>query len=199
MKKLIVASNNEHKIREIKAILKKYDISVVTMKEVGIDVDIEENGSTFIENSYIKAKAIFDMLNGEFMVLADDSGLMVDYLNGQPGVYSARFAGEHGNNKKNNRKLLELLKGVPYEKRKGKFVSAIVLIVDENTVIKVQGEVKGYILEEERGSNGFGYDPLFFIPKYQKTFAQLSEEEKNSISHRGNALKKLDEKVTNIF
>lgn len=199
MKKLIVASNNEHKISEIKAILSKYDISVISMKEAGINIDVEETGSTFQENSYIKAKTIFDMVKGEFMVLADDTGLMVDYLNGEPGVYSARFAGEHGNDKLNKEKLLRLLNGVPSAERSARFVSAIVLIVDNDTVIKVQGEAKGFITEEERGSNGFGYDPLFFVPEFNKTFAQLTPEEKNSISHRGNALKNLEKKIINIF
>lgn len=199
MKKLIVASNNQHKISEIKTMLSKYDVSVLSMKEAGIEIDIDENGNTFEENSYIKAKTIFNILKGESMVLADDSGLMVDYLNGEPGVYSARYAGEHGNDKKNNEKLLNLLKGVPYEKRTAKFVSAIVLIVNENTVIKVQGEAHGYIIEHEMGSNGFGYDPLFFVPRFNKTFAQLTANEKNSISHRGNALKKLEEKINGIL
>lgn len=199
MKKLIVASNNQHKISEIKTMLSKYEVSVLSMKEAGIEIDIDENGNTFEENSYIKAKTIFNLLKGESMVLADDSGLMVDYLNGEPGVYSARYAGEHGNDKKNNEKLLNLLKGVPYEKRTAKFVSAIVLIVNENTVIKVQGEAHGYIIEHEMGSNGFGYDPLFFVPRFNKTFAQLTANEKNSISHRGNALKKLEEKINGIL
>ena len=197
MKKIIVASNNKHKIQEIKEILKEYN--VVSLKEEGIEIDPEENGTTFIENSYIKAKAILDFIGNKenILVLADDSGLAVDYLNGAPGVYSARYAGEHGNDKKNNEKLLKELSYVSMENRGAAFKCALVLL-GQGVDIRVEGEVRGYILEEEKGDSGFGYDPLFFYPPFNKTFGQTTEEEKNSVSHRGEALKKLREKLNNI-
>jgi len=197
MNKVIVASNNEHKIVEIKEILSKHSLEVFSLKEAGIDIDVEENGTTFIENAYIKASEIYKLAPGN-MVLADDSGLMVDALGGAPGVYSARFAGEHGNYKKNNEKLLELLKGKPVTERAAKFVCAMVLIVDENRTIKVEGEVEGIIIEEERGQNGFGYDPLFFVPDYNMTFAEMDGDTKNLISHRGRALEKLEVELSKL-
>ncbi|EGO86734.1 nucleoside-triphosphate diphosphatase [Clostridium botulinum C str. Stockholm] len=195
MKKIIVASNNQHKIQEIKEILKEFDLDILSLKEAGINVDIEENGTTFAENAHIKASEIFKLVKG-YMVLADDSGLMVDILNGEPGVYSARYSGEHGNDKKNNEKLLSKLNGVKFTERKAKFVCAMELIVDEDTIIDVQGEVEGYILEEERGVSGFGYDPLFYVPQFKKSMAEITPEEKNSISHRGKALKNLKKVLT---
>lgn len=198
MKKLVVASNNEHKIEEIKNILSKFDLEVLSLKEVGINIDIEETGTTFMENAYIKASEIYKIVE-DAMVLADDSGLMVDALGGAPGVYSARFAGEHGNYKKNNEKLLEMLKGISYEDRKAKFVCAMVLILDEERTIKVQGEVKGVIIDKESGENGFGYDPLFYVPEYNMTFAQMDGEIKNKISHRANALRALEDSVRSIM
>lgn len=197
MKKLLVASNNEHKIKEIKKILSKYPFDIMSLKEAGIDIDVEEDGTTFMENAYKKAAEIYDKYES-YMVLADDSGLMVEFLGGAPGVYSARFAGEHGNSKKNNHKLLELLKGQSGETRKAKFVCALVLIVDRNTVIKVQGEVDGIISEEEKGLNDFGYDPLFYIPEYDMTFAEMGPELKNNISHRARALEKLDDALSKL-
>lgn len=198
MKKLLVASNNEHKINEIKEILKDFPFQIISLKEAGIDVDVEENGNTFMENAHIKASEIYKLAD-ECMVMADDSGLTVDILNGEPGVYSARYSGEHGNSKKNNEKLLQNLKGIKFEDRKAKFVCAIELIVDEENVINVEGEVQGYIVEVERGKEGFGYDPLFYIPEFEKTFAEMSSDEKNSISHRGRALKKIQEKIKEIL
>lgn len=194
MKKLIVASNNQHKIEEIKEMLKEFNLDVISLKEAGIDIDVEENGTTFAENAHIKAYEIFKIVK-DAMVLADDSGLMVEALNGEPGVYSARYAGEHGNDKKNNEKLLSKLKEFKFEDRKAKFVCAMELIIDEARTITVQGEVKGYILEEQRGENGFGYDPLFYVPEYKKTTAEMTPEEKNSISHRGKALKNLKKSI----
>ncbi|EDS78053.1 non-canonical purine NTP pyrophosphatase, RdgB/HAM1 family [Clostridium botulinum C str. Eklund] len=195
MKKLIVASNNQHKIEEIKEMLKEFNLDVISLKEARINIDVEENGVTFAENAHIKASEIFKIVK-DSMVLADDSGLMVEALNGEPGVYSARYAGEHGNDKKNNEKLLSKLKGIKFEDRKAKFICAMELIVDENTFIKVEGEVKGYILEAQRGKNGFGYDPLFYVPKFDKTTAEMISKEKNSISHRGKALKNLKKVLT---
>lgn len=198
MKKLLVASNNDHKIKEIKKILSKYPLEILSLKDAGIDIDVEENGTTFMENAYKKATEIYDKYDS-YMVLADDSGLMVDYLGGAPGVYSARFAGDHGNSKKNNDKLIELLKGQSEDKRKAKFVCALVLIIDSNTVIKVQGEAEGVITEEERGCNNFGYDPLFFVPEHNMTFAEMEPELKNKISHRAKALEKLDKALSKLI
>ncbi|WML36019.1 XTP/dITP diphosphatase [Clostridium sp. OS1-26] len=198
MRKLVVASNNAKKIKEIKQILEKYQIEVVSLKEAGIDIDVEEDGNTFIENSYKKASEIYKIVE-DAMVLADDSGLAVDCLNGAPGIYSARFAGEHGNDKKNNEKLLELLKDKKDEERKAKFVCAIVLIISDDKVVKVQGEIEGRIIDEERGSNGFGYDPLFYIPEYKMTFAEMDSELKNSISHRAKALKKIEGEIKKLM
>lgn len=198
MKRLIIASNNAHKVKEIKAILSEFPVEVVSLKEAGIDVDVVEDGNTFMENAYKKAYEIFEIAKNS-MVLSDDSGLMVEALGGAPGVYSARFAGEHGNDAKNNEKLLELMKGKPFEERKAKFVSAIVLVIDEERIIKVQGEIEGYIKEELSGSRGFGYDPLFLVPEYNKTFGELSEEEKNKISHRARALEKLREELKKVI
>ncbi|MDT8715394.1 RdgB/HAM1 family non-canonical purine NTP pyrophosphatase [Clostridium sp. 19966] len=193
MKKLLVATNNEHKLIEIKEILKDIDIEIVGLNEAGIDIEIDETGTTFRENAYLKAKGIFDFLKdkkNQYIVMSDDSGIAVDALNGAPGVFSARFDGEHGNSKKNNEKLLTLMKSVPYEKRTAKFICSIVLVEDEGDIIYVDGEVEGIVTEKECGIGGFGYDPIFFVPQFNKTFGELNSDEKNSISHRGRALEK---------
>lgn len=190
--KLIVASNNQHKISEIKKILEKLDMNVVSLKDAGIDIEVEEDGETFEENAYKKAKEVFDIVKDGY-VLADDTGLMVDALNGAPGVYSARFSGEGATYEKNNAKLLDLLKNVQDKDRGAKFVCVMVLIMGDSRIVKVRGEIEGRILREPRGKNGFGYDPLFYVEEFGKTFAEMSDEEKNSVSHRGRALEKLRE------
>lgn len=197
MKRLIIASNNNGKIKEIKRVLKGLPFEVLSLKDIGLDIDVEEDGITFEENAKKKSKEICKELikrsENNFVVMSDDSGLEVDYLNGEPGVYSARYSGEHGNDKKNNEKLLLKLKDVSYENRKAKFVCQLALI-DENNVYKgVTGIVQGYILEEERGEEGFGYDPLFFYEPLNKTFGEATMEEKNAISHRGMALREVSE------
>ncbi|KZL93428.1 XTP/dITP diphosphatase [Clostridium magnum] len=194
MRKLIVASNNSKKIKEIKEILSKYPVEVVSLKEAGIDVEVEEDGNTFVENAYKKAIEIYKIIP-ECMVLADDSGLMVDCLGGAPGVYSARFAGEHGNDKKNNEKLLSLLENKEEHEKTAKFVCAIVLVSDYDNLIKVEGELEGVILDRERGENGFGYDPIFYVPKYEMTCAEMNSDLKNVISHRAKAFEKLEEQI----
>lgn len=194
MRKLIIASNNDHKIKEIKAVLKDFQLEVVGLKEAGINIDINETGSTFMENAFIKAKEIFQLAKGA-LVLADDSGLAVEVLNGAPGIYSARFSGNHGDDIENNKKLIKEMQGVPFEKRDAKFICALVLIVNKNNIIKVQGEVSGKILEHYTIKEAFGYDPLFFVPKLNATFAEVSPEIKNSISHRGRALTMLKEEL----
>lgn len=199
MKRLVIASNNQHKINEIKEMLAGFPFEIVSLKEAGINIDVEENGTTFAENAHIKAIEIFKLLGDGSMVMADDSGLMVDALNGEPGVYSARYSGEHGNDKKNNEKLLSNLRGIKQEDRKAKFVCAVELIVDEEKAISVQGKAHGYITEEERGKEEFGYDPVFYVPQFEKTFAEMSPEEKNSISHRGEALKMLKKELSRFL
>lgn len=192
MKKIIAASRNKHKIEEIEAITKKFGMEIISRDEAGIPkVEIEEDGETFEENSYKKAYEIMKMSDGQ-VTIADDSGLMVDYLGGAPGVYSARFAGEDGNDEKNNNKLLELLKDVPKEEKTAKFVSVITMVYPNGEYIVARGECHGRILEAPIGENGFGYDPLFLPDGYDKSFAQLTPEEKNSISHRAKALIELE-------
>lgn len=191
--RLIIASNNIHKIDEIKNILKDLNYEIVSLKEADIDIDVEENGSTFEENSYIKAKAIHDLTNEA--VLADDSGLVVYALNGAPGVYSARFAGEHGNDKKNNEKLLKELGDTPDEKRGARFVSVIVMLTADGNKFIGNGYVEGKIGYLEKGTNGFGYDPLFIVPDLNRTYAELTAVEKNSISHRKRALEDLKRRL----
>lgn len=188
--RIIAATQNKHKIEEIQAITSEFDMEVVSLSEAGIpDIEIIENGTTFEENSEKKAREIM-MLSGE-ITIADDSGLMVDALGGAPGVFSARFAGEEGNDAKNNEKLLRLLSGVKPEDRTACFVSVITLMYPDGRKLVARGECEGHIQYQERGSNGFGYDPLFVPVGYDKTFAELSAEEKNKISHRAKALQNL--------
>ena len=191
MKRIIAASRNAHKIEEIEQITKKYGMNVVSRDDAGLPKDeVEEDGETFEENSYKKAKAIWDMCHET--VIADDSGLMVDALDGAPGVYSARFAGEEGNYKKNNDKLIECLKGLPEEKRSAKFVTVITLIYPDGKTLVAKGQCPGRILESPRGQGGFGYDPLFMPEGFDVSFAEMTSEEKNTISHRAMALKELE-------
>lgn len=203
MKKIILASNNAHKIEEIKKILEGLPFEIRSLKDENINIDIEEDGNTFEENAKKKASEIANFLKNrgekEFIVMADDSGLEVDYLNGEPGIYSARYAGEHGNDKKNNEKLLKELKGVPKEKRGAQFVCQIVLVNENDKYLSIRGEVRGRILEELSGKEGFGYDPLFFYAPLNKTFGELSSEEKNSVSHRACALKELKNRIKEII
>ena len=201
MKKVILASNNQKKISEIKEILK--GIEVKSLKDENIDIDVVEDGKTFEENSKKKATEIAEYLRKkgekEFVVMADDSGLSVDYLNGEPGIYSARYAGEHGNDSLNNKKLLQNLKGVPLEKRSASFICFISIVNDRGEYIGIKGEVRGRILEELKGEEGFGYDPLFYYEPYDKTFAEMTGEEKNNISHRGRALNELKRRIEEVL
>lgn len=197
MKKIVLASNNQKKIKEIKEVLKGLQYEVYSLNDMNIDIDVEEDGVTFEENAEKKAKEIYKYLEAKgeenFIVLSDDSGLEVDCLNGAPGIYSARYAGEHGNDYKNNIKLLEDMKDFKGKDRSARFVCVIALVNENGEVETVRGEVDGYILEELNTEDGFGYDPLFFYEGFNKTFHEASMEEKNAISHRGNALKKLKE------
>lgn len=186
MKKLIFATGNENKMKEIRMILGDLDYEILSMKEAGIDVDIVEDGKTFEENAIIKATAI-SKLSG-CLVLADDSGLEVDYMDKMPGIYSARWMGEDTSYRIKNKAIIDKLEGVPDEKRTARFVCAIAAAFPDGRVVTKRGTIEGIIGYEERGENGFGYDPIFFLPEYGKTTAELSPEEKNQISHRGRAL-----------
>lgn len=192
MKRIIAATQNKHKIMEIDEITKDFGFEIVSRDEAGVDdFEILEDGKTFEDNSYKKANEIMK-ITGE-ITIADDSGLEVDYLDGAPGVYSARFAGENATDDDNNEKLVTLLKDVPYEKRTARYVSVITLVYPNGKKLVARGEVEGHIVLEPSGSNGFGYDPYFVPVGYDKTFGNFTMEEKNKISHRGNALKILRE------
>ncbi len=195
MKKVIFATKNKGKIKEIQAVLGN-SYKVVTMEEAGIDIDVEENGSTFEENAAIKAEAIAKIC-GE-TVLADDSGLEIDYLNGEPGIYSARYMGHDTSYDIKNKSLIERLEGVPPEKRTARFVCAVAAAVPNKETLVVRGTMEGIIGYEIKGENGFGYDPIFFLPQYGKTSAEISPDEKNKISHRGKALRAIKEKLENL-
>lgn len=192
--KLIIASNNQHKIREIREILGNHFQQMVSMKEAGLELDVVEDGATFRENALKKAREIL-LASDADAALSDDSGLAVDALNGAPGVYSARYAGESHDDKANNRKLLENMKDVAQAERTCRFVSAVALVCRDGREFCAQGAVEGTLLYEGRGENGFGYDPLFFYEPLQKSFAELTAEEKNSVSHRKRALCKLEEQL----
>jgi XTP/dITP diphosphohydrolase len=195
MKKVIIASNNLHKIEEINSILNIHGFLGVTLKEAGLEnFEIEETGTTFEENSMIKAKAVFDKLG--LPTLADDTGLMVDILKGEPGVYSARYASANATYQENNKKLLLNLEGIPFLERKAKFVTVITMILSNEISIVTRGEISGYIALEPAGENGFGYDPLFYVEENSKTFAQMDNESKNRISHRARALGALNEQLS---
>ena len=191
MKRMIFATGNENKMVEIREILGDLPLEILSMKQAGIRADIEENGTSFEENALIKAREVC-RLAGE-MVLADDSGLEIDYLNGEPGIYSARYMGENTSYRVKNKNLMERLEGVPNEKRTARFVCAIAAVFPDGKELVVRGTVEGIIGYEERGENGFGYDPIFYLPERGLTTAELPPEVKNSISHRGNALRKMKE------
>lgn len=189
MKNIIVATKNEGKIKEIRQIMNDLPFNIMSMTHANIDVHIEENGSSFEQNALIKAKAVSDITDE--IILADDSGLEVDYLNGAPGIYSSRFAGENATDEQNVEKLLKLMKGVPFEKRTARFVCSVVLILPNGSRISNRGVCEGYIAFEPHGKNGFGYDPVFYYPSLYSTIAEMPDTEKNKISHRAIALNRL--------
>ena len=193
MRKIIFATGNAGKMKEIREILKDLDAEVLSMKEAGVEADIVEDGKTFEENAFIKAKTVCE-LTGE-IALADDSGLEIDYLNKEPGIYSARYMGEDTSYRIKNANLIERLEGVPDEKRTARFVCAIAAAFPDGTVKTVRGTMEGRIGYEEAGENGFGYDPIFYLPEYGCSSAELSMEEKNKISHRGKALRAIKEEL----
>ena len=195
MKKIIFATSNNNKLVEIRKIMEDLDVEIVSMKDANIDIDIDENGTTFEENAIIKAKAISELCDD--IVLADDSGLEIDYLNKEPGVHSARFAGVDTPYSVKNGILIEKLKGVEEEKRTARFVCVIAAVFPDKNLITTRGTIEGYIGHEERGNNGFGFDPIFYLKEYGCTTAELSMEEKNKISHRGKALELMKKELIN--
>jgi XTP/dITP diphosphohydrolase len=197
MKKIIFATGNKDKLREIKEIMADEPVEILSMKEAGISVDVEENGKTFEENSLIKARAIAEQTDA--IVLADDSGLEIDYLNGEPGVYSARYMGEDTSYDIKNKNLIERLDGVAKEDRTARFVCAIAAVLPDGRELVTRQTMEGYIGYEPDGENGFGYDPIFYLDEFGCSSAAISPEQKNAISHRGKALRAMKEMLkTNI-
>lgn len=191
--RIVVATQNQGKVREIKSIFNNSDYEVVTMTEAGISESPEENGTTFEENALIKARAV--AAKCEDIVLADDSGLEVDYLGKEPGVYSARYMGEDTSYHIKNANIIERLDGVPDELRTARFVAAVAAHLPDGKEFVLRAAMEGRIGYEEKGENGFGYDPIFFLPEYGCTSAEISMEEKNRISHRGKAFRLIKEKI----
>lgn len=200
MKKIIFATGNEGKMKEIRMILEDLGLPVYSMKEAGIEVAIEENGQSFAENAIIKARAVAACLDPleESIVLADDSGLEVDALHKEPGIYSARYLGEDTPYTVKNKQIIERLSGVPDELRSARFVSAIAAVLPGGEVLTAQGTIEGRIGYEEKGSNGFGYDPIFYVPAYDCTTAELTPEQKNEVSHRGKALREMKQLLKSV-
>ena len=202
VKKIIFATGNQNKMREIREMMGYLPVEILSMKEAGIKADIREDGTTFEENAAIKAKAVAELLpeqDRDTIVLADDSGLEIDALNGEPGIYSARYMGEDTSYHVKNAELIRRLEGVPAEKRTARFVCAVAAVLPDRTCLTVRGTIEGRIGYEERGSNGFGYDPIFMLPDRGCTTAELPPEEKNKISHRGKALRLMEEKLRGIL
>lgn len=197
MIKIIFATSNANKIREIKEIINIPNIDIVSMEEEGIKIDIEENGTTYEENALIKARAIAQLRPNE-IIMAEDSGLEIDYLNGEPGLYSARYMGHNTPYNKKNKAILDLLKGVEKSKRTAQYVCSVVAVLPDRRELSAMGILKGEIGEEEKGVNGFGYDPIFFLPQRGCYMSELTDEEKNMISHRGKALREIINKLKAI-
>ena len=191
--KIIFATGNEGKMKEIREILADPHVEILSMKEAGITAEIEENGTSFEENAVIKAKAVMELCHE--IVLADDSGLEIDYLNKEPGIYSARYMGEDTSYRIKNQNLIDRLEGVPDEERTARFVCVIAAAFHDGEVLTARGTIEGRIGYEEKGENGFGYDPIFYVPEYGCSTAQLSPEVKNQISHRGKALREMKRKL----
>ena len=191
--RIIFATGNAGKIKEINMIMADTGMQVVSMKEAGISIDIEENGSTYEENAMIKARAVAAYTDD--IVMADDSGLEIDYLNKEPGIYSARYMGEDTSYRIKNANLISRLEGVPDEKRTARFVCAIAAVLPDGRELTTRATIEGRIGYAEQGENGFGFDPIFYVPEFGKTTAELSEEEKNQVSHRGKALELMKEEL----
>ena len=192
--KVVLASKNKHKLEEISKITEKFDMELVLESELGVDIDVEETGSTFEENSFLKAEAVMKATG--LPALADDSGIAVDALNGEPGIYSARYGFDESLDDRGRLNLLlKNTENVPDDKRQAKFVCVITLVTPQGQTIQARGEVHGMLLRAPAGENGFGYDPIFYYPPFGKSLAQVSPEEKNRVSHRANALKVFYEKL----
>lgn len=191
-RRIIFATGNENKMKEIRMILADLGLEILSMKEAGAEVDIVEDGMSFEENAEIKARSVSRVLTSD-IVLADDSGLEIDYLDKAPGIYSARFAGEETSYDIKNRILLDRLEGVPDEERTARFVCAIAAVFPDGTVSTVRKTIEGQIAHESAGANGFGYDPIFYVPEYGCTTAEMTPEQKNELSHRGKALRAMKE------
>ena len=191
-KRIVFATGNENKMKEIRMIMADLGMEIISMKEAGVELDIVEDGMTFEENAEIKARAVSRVLTSD-IVLADDSGLEIDYLDKAPGIYSARFAGEDTSYDIKNRIFLDRLEGVPDEERTARFVCAVAAVFPDGTVSVVRKTIEGRIAEEAAGDNGFGYDPIFYVPEYGCTTAEMKPEQKNELSHRGKALRAMRE------
>lgn len=191
--KIVFATGNEGKMREVRLILQDLGFPVLSMKEAGVSLDIEENGTTFAENAMIKARAVWEKTGG--IVLADDSGLVVDYLGGEPGVYSARYLGEDTSYEIKNQAIIDRLADAKEEERTARFVSAIAAVLPDGSELVTEGIVEGLIAHEPAGNGGFGYDPIFYLPEYGVTSAEIPIEKKNEISHRGKALEAMKIKL----
>ena len=191
--KIVFATGNEGKMREVRLILQDLGFPVLSMKEAGVSLDIEENGTTFAENAMIKARAVWEKTGG--IVLADDSGLVVDYLGGEPGVYSARYLGEDTSYEIKNQAIIDRLADAKEEERTARFVSAIAAVLPDGSELVTEGTVEGLIAHEPAGNGGFGYDPIFYLPEYGVTSAEIPIEKKNEIRHRGKALEAMKIKL----
>ncbi len=196
--RVVLASKNAHKLAEIRRITEQFGMELVLQSELGIDLDVEENGTTFEENSLIKAKAVMEATG--LPALADDSGLAVDALNGEPGIYSARYGFDESLDDRGRYELLlKNMENVAEENRQAKYVCVITMVTPDGKLLQARGEVYGQILRSPVGTGGFGYDPIFYYPPFEKTFAQLSAEEKDRISHRAEALELFHKKLTEAF
>ena len=195
--RIIVATGNEGKMWEVRLILADLGIEIISMKEAGVSCEIEETGSSFAENAEIKAKAVWEQTG--HIVLADDSGLVVDYLGGEPGIYSARYMGEDTSYEIKNQAIIDRVAEAKEEERTARFVSAIAAVLPDGTILHTEGTVEGEIAYQPAGTEGFGYDPIFYLPEYGMTSAQIPIEKKNEISHRGKALEAMKQKLKGLY
>lgn len=196
-KRIVFATGNQGKMKEIQMIMEDLNIPVISMKEAGITAEITEDGQTFEENAVIKAKAVRKLAGG--IVLADDSGLEIDFLGGEPGIYSARYMGEDTSYNIKNNAILQRMEGVPKEKRTARFVCVIAAALPDGSVMTSRGVMEGYIGYEIAGKNGFGYDPIFWLEECGCTSAEVTPEQKNELSHRGKALREMKEKLRQVL
>lgn len=193
MTEIIFATGNAGKAREVAMMFADMDVNVQTLKEAGIDVEVSEDGKTFMDNAIIKATTIAK--HTDKIVLADDSGLVIDYLNGEPGIYSARYMGEDTSYDIKNNNLLERMEGVPEKDRSARFVCAMAAVMPNGEIVKTEGVMEGIIGYQLAGENGFGYDPIFYLPEFGASSAEISPEQKNAVSHRGKALRMMQEEL----